>query len=264
MILGSLKEVQKVIPEEIEAFQSEDTGIQVEILPEMDPFPPLFDIDASKLMVIEQVAAQSGMSSRWQSMEDTLSKFMNDLAKRHEENSNLIKEIRALTDAAIRNQGASIKTFEIQMGEKMSKGSYGPQFSEAYSEASHFNNSIPESKKDLGVSFHFTLLYYLMFALINALVDIGMVYKGNNVIGALTNVPVFVRTFSIVTDFAVLEDIDAYRDEGMGDETPGDLTTRDCLSPKVKVFLIPVIGLVETEKIDELVEVFTSLEVLES
>ncbi|GKC93151.1 hypothetical protein Tco_1158593 [Tanacetum coccineum] len=46
---------------------------------------------------------------RRQSMEDTLSKFMSKSAKRHDENSNLIKEIRATTDAAIRNQGASIK-----------------------------------------------------------------------------------------------------------------------------------------------------------
>ncbi|GJT95602.1 hypothetical protein Tco_1091120 [Tanacetum coccineum] len=52
---------------------------------------------------------------RRQSMEDTLSKFMGELAKRHEENSNLIKEIRASTDVAIRNQGASIKTLEIQI-----------------------------------------------------------------------------------------------------------------------------------------------------
>ncbi|GJT04162.1 mitochondrial proton/calcium exchanger protein-like protein isoform X1 [Tanacetum coccineum] len=57
---------------------------------------------------------------RRQSMEDTLSKFMGESAKRHEENSNLIKEIRASTDAAIRNQGASIKTLEIQIGQ-MSK-----------------------------------------------------------------------------------------------------------------------------------------------
>ncbi|GJZ64558.1 hypothetical protein Tco_0620979 [Tanacetum coccineum] len=42
------------------------------------------------------------------------------LAKRHEENFNLIKEIRASTDTAIRNQGASIKTLEIQIGQ-MSK-----------------------------------------------------------------------------------------------------------------------------------------------
>ncbi|GKA90897.1 pyruvate dehydrogenase (acetyl-transferring) kinase, mitochondrial [Tanacetum coccineum] len=45
---------------------------------------------------------------RRQSMEDTLRKFMGESAKRHEENSNLIKEIRASTDTAIRNQGASI------------------------------------------------------------------------------------------------------------------------------------------------------------
>ncbi|GKD92050.1 hypothetical protein Tco_1371887, partial [Tanacetum coccineum] len=38
-----------------------------------------------------------------QSMEDTLSKLMSESAKRHEENSNLIKEIRATIDAAIRN-----------------------------------------------------------------------------------------------------------------------------------------------------------------
>ncbi|GKE87155.1 mitochondrial proton/calcium exchanger protein-like protein isoform X1, partial [Tanacetum coccineum] len=50
-------------------------------------------------------------------MEDTLSKFMSESAKRHEENSNLIKEIRASTDAAIRNQGALIKTLEIQVGQ---------------------------------------------------------------------------------------------------------------------------------------------------
>ncbi|GJY65693.1 DNA-directed DNA polymerase [Tanacetum coccineum] len=57
---------------------------------------------------------------RRQSMEKTLSKFMGESAKRHEENSNLIKEIRASTNAAIRNQGASIKTLEIQVGQ-MSK-----------------------------------------------------------------------------------------------------------------------------------------------
>ncbi|GJZ19293.1 hypothetical protein Tco_0555883, partial [Tanacetum coccineum] len=152
---------------------------------------------------------------------------MSESAKRHEENSNLIIEIRASTDAAIRNQGASIKTLEIQIGKiskvlqergfgsllsstetnprdhvksistiieadsypirrmgssqyavsagqnrtlmyetkqttipfpiclngyyyKEKKGSYGPQFSEAYYEASHINNSIPRKEKDPG------------------------------------------------------------------------------------------------------------------
>ncbi|GJY33701.1 hypothetical protein Tco_0418170 [Tanacetum coccineum] len=53
-------------------------------------------------------------------LEESLTKFMAELAKRHEENSNIIKVIRASTDAAIRNQGASIKTLEIQIGQ-MSK-----------------------------------------------------------------------------------------------------------------------------------------------
>nr|GEY87265.1 hypothetical protein [Tanacetum cinerariifolium] len=55
-----------------------------------------------------------------QTLEELLTKFMVESAKRHEENSNIIKEIRASTNAAIRNQGASIKTLEIQIGQ-MSK-----------------------------------------------------------------------------------------------------------------------------------------------
>ncbi|GKB04849.1 mitochondrial proton/calcium exchanger protein-like protein isoform X1 [Tanacetum coccineum] len=153
---------------------------------------------------------------------------MGESTKIHEENSNLIREIRASTDAAIRNQRASIKTLEIQIGPmskvlqergfeslpsstktnlrdhvksilttvevdassirrigshqyvvstrqnstlmyktrqttilflsrlndcycKEKKGSYGPQFSKAYSYgASHIDKSIPRKKKDPG------------------------------------------------------------------------------------------------------------------
>ncbi|GJT99682.1 hypothetical protein Tco_1110021 [Tanacetum coccineum] len=57
---------------------------------------------------------------RRQTLEESLTKFMAESAKRYEENSNVIKEIRASTDAAIRNQRASIKTLEIQIGQ-MSK-----------------------------------------------------------------------------------------------------------------------------------------------
>ncbi|GJR48072.1 hypothetical protein Tco_1316175 [Tanacetum coccineum] len=56
-------------------------------------------------------------------LEESLTKFMAKLAKRHEEKLNIIKEIRAFTDAAIRNQGASIKTLEIQI-RQMSKVLY--------------------------------------------------------------------------------------------------------------------------------------------
>nr|GEZ09388.1 hypothetical protein [Tanacetum cinerariifolium] len=61
-------------------------------------------------------------------MEDTLSKFMSKSAKRHKENSNLIKEIPTLTYAAIRNQGASIKTLEIQIGQMSKEHSFGGSY----------------------------------------------------------------------------------------------------------------------------------------
>ncbi|GJR45308.1 hypothetical protein Tco_1313411 [Tanacetum coccineum] len=329
-----------------------------------------------------------------QSIEETLRKFMSESAKRHEENSNLIKEIQATTDAAIRNQGASIKTLEIQIGQ-MSKvlqergfGSlpsstetnprdqvksisitietdshwihrikssqyavstkpnstllynlrqmtvpfpsrledhycedeenYGPKFTEAY-EASHIKNTIPRKEKDprsftlpcfindfcfdnvlvdLGASVSvMPLSTYLNLGLgelahtrltveladrtmkypkgiaENVLVGIGKftfpvdfiildmpedikvplilgrpffstarakidVYKRNITLRvgeekiifksvkpasrAVMNVPIFVGTFSVVTDFVVLEDMNAYRDEGMGDVIVGE------------------------------------------
>ncbi|GJZ60476.1 hypothetical protein Tco_0616292 [Tanacetum coccineum] len=54
-----------------------------------------------------------------------------------------------------------------------------------------------------------------------------MVYKGNNIVGALMNIPIFVGTFSMMTNFAVLENKDAYRDEGMGDVIFGESFLRE-------------------------------------
>ncbi|GJS15396.1 putative ribonuclease H-like domain-containing protein [Tanacetum coccineum] len=54
---------------------------------------------------------------RRQSLEESVRKYKTESARRHEENSNLIKEIRAATDSAIRNQRASIKALEIQIGQ---------------------------------------------------------------------------------------------------------------------------------------------------
>ncbi|GKA09383.1 hypothetical protein Tco_0688714 [Tanacetum coccineum] len=56
----------------------------------------------------------------------------------------------------------------------------------------------------------------------NSIMKDKMVYNGNNVVGALMNVPIFVGTFSVATDFAVLENMDAYRDEGMSDVSEKD------------------------------------------
>ncbi|GKC95432.1 hypothetical protein Tco_1160874 [Tanacetum coccineum] len=69
---------------------------------------------ATALGFYQRNNANPSYQERRQSMKDTLSKFMSESAKRH---SNLIKEIRATTDATIRNKGTSIKTLEIQIGQ---------------------------------------------------------------------------------------------------------------------------------------------------
>ncbi|GJW24142.1 hypothetical protein Tco_0037953 [Tanacetum coccineum] len=56
----------------------------------------------------------------------------------------------------------------------------------------------------------------------NSIMKDKMVYKGDNVVGALMNVPIFVGNFYVVTDFAVLKDMDDYRHEGMGDVIVGE------------------------------------------
>ncbi|GKA32107.1 putative reverse transcriptase domain-containing protein [Tanacetum coccineum] len=131
---------------------------------------------ATALGYYQRNNANPSYQERRKSIEDTLIKFMSESAKRHEENSNLIKEIRATTDAAIRSQGASNKTLEIQIGQmsknskllyksrqttvpflsrldnhycKEEEGNYGPKFTEAYG-ASHINNTIPRKEKDPG------------------------------------------------------------------------------------------------------------------
>ncbi|GKC70261.1 homeodomain-like protein, partial [Tanacetum coccineum] len=48
-------------------------------------------------------------------LEESLSMFMAEIAKRLDENTNLIKELQASTNFALRNQKASIKALEIQV-----------------------------------------------------------------------------------------------------------------------------------------------------
>ncbi|GKA48384.1 hypothetical protein Tco_0741342 [Tanacetum coccineum] len=47
-------------------------------------------------------------------------------------------------------------------------------------------------------------------------------YKGKNVVGAFMNVPIFVRNFSVITYFVVVENMDGYRDQDMGDVIFGE------------------------------------------
>ncbi|GJX70130.1 hypothetical protein Tco_0307301 [Tanacetum coccineum] len=75
----------------------------------------------------------------------------------------------------------------------------------------------------------FSLLYVNVMSkkFHNSITKDKMVYKGNNVVRALMSVPIFVGTFSVVTDFAVLENMDAYCDEGIGDVIIGKAFLRE-------------------------------------
>ncbi|GKA19007.1 hypothetical protein Tco_0698922 [Tanacetum coccineum] len=61
----------------------------------------------------------------------------------------------------------------------------------------------------------------------NSIMKDKLVYIENNVVGALMNIPIFIGNFSIVTDFAVLENMDDYRDERMGDVIFGEPFLRE-------------------------------------
>ncbi|GKE25641.1 hypothetical protein Tco_1441025 [Tanacetum coccineum] len=50
----------------------------------------------------------------------------------------------------------------------------------------------------------------------NSIIRDKVELKGKNVVGAFMNVPIFVRIFSVVTHFVVVETMDGYRDQDMG------------------------------------------------
>ncbi|GJZ10583.1 hypothetical protein Tco_0545342, partial [Tanacetum coccineum] len=81
------------------------------------PFQQGGQYKAAALGFYQRNNVNPSYQERRQSMEESLSKFMSESTKRHEENSNLINKSQASTNAAIRNQGDSIKTLEIQIGQ---------------------------------------------------------------------------------------------------------------------------------------------------
>nr|GEV77184.1 hypothetical protein [Tanacetum cinerariifolium] len=161
---------------------------------------------------------------------------------------------------------------------KERKGSFGPQFSEAYSyKALHMDTSIPRKEKD---PWSFTLPCYINNVCFdNSLADLGasvsvmplstylnlglgelahtkltveladrtvkypkgiaenvldkVELKRKNVVGAFMNVPIFVRKIYVVTRFVVVENIDGYRDQDMGDIILVEpLCTTSCVEAK--------------------------------
>nr|GEV22906.1 hypothetical protein [Tanacetum cinerariifolium] len=85
----------------------------------------------------------------------------------------------------------------------------------------------------IGFEFTYANFFPLLYVIVmfikfnNSIMKDMIMYKGNNVVGVLMNVPIFVGTFFAVTDFAVLENMDDYRDEGMGDVIFGKPFLRD-------------------------------------
>ncbi|GKE21819.1 putative reverse transcriptase domain-containing protein [Tanacetum coccineum] len=67
-------------------------------------------------------------------------------------------------------------------------------------------------------SFATMIRRFISIVLITA---VFMYDRGKNVVGAFINVPIFVGNFFVVTNFTVMENMDAYRDEGMGDVIVG-------------------------------------------
>ncbi|GKB50384.1 hypothetical protein Tco_0901137 [Tanacetum coccineum] len=55
----------------------------------------------------------------------------------------------------------------------------------------------------------------------NSIMKDKVEYKWKNVVGAFLNIPIFVGNFFVVIDFVVVENIDAYRDDEMGDVIVG-------------------------------------------
>ncbi|GKC07855.1 putative reverse transcriptase domain-containing protein [Tanacetum coccineum] len=56
----------------------------------------------------------------------------------------------------------------------------------------------------------------------NSIMTDKVEYTGKNIVGAFMNVPILVRKFSVVSHFAVVENMDGYRDQDMGDIILGE------------------------------------------
>ncbi|GKD50710.1 hypothetical protein Tco_1279686 [Tanacetum coccineum] len=55
----------------------------------------------------------------------------------------------------------------------------------------------------------------------NLIMKDKMEFKGKNIVGTFINMPIFVGNFFVMTNFIVVEDMDNYRDDGMGNVIVG-------------------------------------------
>ncbi|GJZ72736.1 reverse transcriptase domain-containing protein [Tanacetum coccineum] len=77
----------------------------------------------------------------------------------------------------------------------------------------------------------------------NSIMKDKLEFKGKSVVGAFINAPIFVGTLFVVTDFAVIEDMDHYRDEEMGDVIVGKRFCEvSCVETKIFDGMITIHG----------------------
>nr|GEW21562.1 retrovirus-related Pol polyprotein from transposon TNT 1-94 [Tanacetum cinerariifolium] len=143
--------------------------------------------------------------------------------------SNIIKKVYALS---------LIKSTEIDLearliGDALRKNrSHDPKF-EDYIELSDLNEPL-EHRHDQVVDVGLTIVEgevmntYPILSInmmskrfYNSIMNDKLEFKGKSVVGAFMNAPIFVGTFSVVTDFVVMEDMDCYREKEMGDVIVG-------------------------------------------
>ncbi|GJX51329.1 retrovirus-related pol polyprotein from transposon TNT 1-94 [Tanacetum coccineum] len=210
------------------------------------PYQPRGQYRAARPRLYQQNNGNSSYPNRRTNLEESLTKFIAESAKRYEENSNIIKEIRAFTDAAIRNQGASIKTLEIHCKKEGLEACPALQrqiletksnqsqllnlvfLGYAVSDVVHtlepqdvkildaYDHTLPQKEKDLESFTLPSFIHNIYFD--KALVDLGASDKdeGKSHAGTLIDIPVFVKRFSIILGFTIIEDDDMTKDVVLG------------------------------------------------
>ncbi|GKB22780.1 putative reverse transcriptase domain-containing protein [Tanacetum coccineum] len=67
----------------------------------------------------------------------------------------------------------------------------------------------------------------------NSIMKDKIEFKGRNELGNFVNASIFIRNFYVITDFTVMEDMDPYLDEGMGDVIVGEpFCNASCVEPR--------------------------------
>ncbi|GJU38778.1 retrovirus-related pol polyprotein from transposon TNT 1-94 [Tanacetum coccineum] len=214
-----------------------DLGANVSYMPYSTyTTPGLEDLIPTKLIVEladRTVKQPKGIAENVLVAKITLS-FGNDriFFKSNKPTRNIIKRVYALS---------LIKSTELDlearlMGNALRKNrSHNPKF-EDYIELSDLNKPLElrhDQVVDLGPTIEecyehvdanfFPLLSINMMSkrFYNSIIKDKLEFKGKSIVGAFMNAPIFVGTFFVMTDFVVIEDMDHYRDEEMGDVIVG-------------------------------------------